>query len=459
MKNLITTRLNVNLNNKSQSYLGKWCLSHCSLEIIEENISSILDYHWNSKSKFIEDSKYIFKIYESYITKLSKALNNFHKKNENIIYWETLIGEWFLDFVSVLFDRWELINPEIVKNYKIQIIDDLQIDIPELPDESIYNYNSDLWNQYVFDQIVQFKNITSVSNISVKNLRSSYTPEYTYRDKSRKIIFHNIYKNSELFILSSNFGLLSELLISFKKNKKASINFLPKYKINSKSNINTKNRNLKLDLNPKDGFEKFLNQMVNLFIPKSFIEDYDKINYFIEKNMPNYSKNVITSNAHTQYIPFLFWLAKNRKNIENFIILQNGGNVGSALVQSREYLDKKISDTYISWGWGDNKKNIRSLGSSKIIKLRKKFRYKSNNMKDILIVITNGPRYHYTSISQSCGPQYIDELNKIVKLCQSFNDEDKKIVLRLNPKDFGWEMNKKIKEALPELKIDKKGSL
>ena len=46
--------------------------------------------------------------------------------------------------------------------------------------------------------------------------------------------------------------------------------------------------------------------MVNLFIPKSFIEDYDKINYFIEINMPGYSKNVVTSNAHTDHIPFFF---------------------------------------------------------------------------------------------------------------------------------------------------------
>ncbi len=455
MNNLITTRLNVDLNNTRQSYLGKWCLSHYSLQTIEENKSNILDYHWNSKSKFIEDSKYIFKIYEFYLAKLADALNNYHKKNENIDYWETLIGEWFLNFVSVLFDRWELINPEIVKNYNIQIIDDLQIDIPETPDESNYNYNCDHWNQYIFDQIIQFRNIRSISNISIKNLRYTYKPEYAQRYNLRRIIFNNTHKNSELFIFHSNFGLLSELLISLKKNKRVSINFLPRFKINSKFNISTKNRNLKLDLNPRNSFEIFLNRMTNLFIPKSFVEHYDEINYFIEKNMPKCSKNVITSNAHIHHIPFMFWLAKNRKNIDNFIVLQNGGNVGSALVQCQEYLDKKISDTYITWGWGDNRKNIRDLGSSKIVKLKKKFRYKSANSKDILIVVTNGPRYHYTPISQTHGPQYIDEINKIVKLCQSVNDEDKKnLVLRLNPKDFGWEIEKKIKSTLPELKID-----
>ena len=73
--------------------------------------------------------------------------------------------------------------------------------------------------------------------------------------------------------------------------------------------------------------------------------------------MSGYSKNVVTSNAHIDHIPFIFWLARNRKNINNFVVLQNGGSIGSALVQCQEYLDQKISDSYITWGWeGDKEK-------------------------------------------------------------------------------------------------------
>ena len=456
MKNLITTRLNVDLNNKSQIYLGKWCLSQYSLQTIEKNNSNILEYHWNSKTKFIEDSKYILKLYESYVIKIAKALNKYHKINEDIKYWETLIGEWFLNFTSVLYDRWELINSDVINKYNIQMIDDLQLDVPEAPNESHINYNSDLWNQYVFDRIIQFRNVNSTTRVSIKNLNNAFEPKYIKSQNLRRIVFNNFNKNSELFVFRSNFGLLNELLISLKKNKRASIALLPKFIINSNDNINTSNRNLKLNLVSGDNFEKFLSQMIDLFIPKSFIEDYEEINSFVEINMPGYSKNVVTSNAHIDHIPFIFWLARNRKNINNFVVLQNGGSIGSALVQCQEYLDQKISDTYITWGWeGDKGKNIRSLGASKIIKLKKKFKYKSANKKDILIVTTNGPRYHYTSISQSHGPQFIDEINKIVKLCQSLNEDIKKnLILRLNPKDFGWEINKKIKTILPELRID-----
>ena len=455
MKNLITTGLNVDLNDNSQIYLGKWCLSQFSLELIEVNKSKILDYHWDSKSKFIKDSEFIFKVYESYIIKLSNALNNFHEKNESIDYWETLIGEWLLNFVSVLYDRWELINPNLVNKFNIQMIEDNQIRVPEVPDESHYNYNSDQWNQYIFDQIIQFRGITKFNKIKLQNIKNYYQTEYRQEYNLRRVVFNNFNKKSELFIFHSNFGLLSELMISIKKNKKATVNFLPKLKMHSKANVTTRNRNLRLSLNPKGNFEIFLNEMINIFVPKVFIENYEEIDQFVDINMPNYSKNVVTSNAQVHHIPFMFWLAKNKKNIENYIVMQNGGNVGSAEIQCQEYIDQKMSDTYITWGWGDNKKNIKSLGSSKIIKLHKKFKYKLTNSKDILIVVTNGPRYHYTPISQTHGPQYIDEMNKIVKLIHSINEEYKKnLVLRLNPKDFGWQMKEKIKKTLPRLRLD-----
>ncbi len=456
MKNLITTGLNVELNDSSQVYLGKWCLSKFSLETIENNKTNILDYHWNIKNKFTQDSKFILQVYEAYIIKLSNALNDFHNKNEPLDYWETLIGEWFLNFVSVMYDRWELINPKAVNKFNIQILENNEINVPEVPGESLYNYNSHIWNQYIFDKVIEFRKIKKVNKFKLENLKDFSQAQYKHEYNLGSVIFNNFKKKSELFIFRSNFGILSELFISIKKNKKATINFLPKLKINSENNITTRNRNLNLSLNPKDNFEIFLNQMINVFIPKVFIENYKEINRFVDMNMPNYSRHVVTSNAQVDHIPFMFWLAKNKKNIENFTILQNGGNIGSAEVQCQEYLDQKISDTYITWGWGDNRKNIKSLGSSKIIKLQKKYKYKPTNRKEILIVVTNGPRYHDTLISQTHGPQYIDEMYKIVKLCQSINgDDNKNLMLRLNPKDFGWQMREKINKTLPKVKIDK----
>ena len=194
MKNLITTRLNVNLNNKSQSYLGKWCLSHCSLEIIEENISSILDYHWNSKSKFIEDSKYIFKIYESYITKLSKALNNFHKKNVNIAYRsngpviELLSLKFFVNKVNAKAILWFFYEGndfnDLIEELSVQKIRNLYTNYDEKMiftnevNKNLINLYEDSFNKYIsnninngeFNSLKKFLSLTMIRNFLKYNL-------------------------------------------------------------------------------------------------------------------------------------------------------------------------------------------------------------------------------------------------------------------------------------------------
>ena len=452
MKALITTALHSDLRNKNQTYLGKWCLSEFNLDSINQNANRILDYHWDNKIKFINDSKIIFKIFNSTLPKLSKSLDEYHKINTGNDYWKILLGDWLLNFITVLYDRWELIRLLPSNEYKF-LTHNVEFYVPKDTSDSLYNYGLDIWNKFIFDKIIQFQKLenieystTSINNYNKNNNTTSH----------KRITFTNLKKNSNLFIFQSNFGLLSEFLLSFRFNNIPIIGLLPNKNLLNFDRIKITERKIKLKIEPNDKFENFLSDMINILMPSSFVEDFKIINEHVANYMPGYSKNVLTSNAQINHTLFIFWLAKNRDKIDNLTILQNGGNVGSALIQAQEYHDVSIADKYISWGWGNNKKNIQSLGSSKIIKIKKKYKYYSNpNNSKILFVITNGPKYNYTLISQTHGPQYIDELNKIIQIYKLTQPKLKKYLsLRLNPKDFGWHMKKKIKAAIPELTLD-----
>ena len=67
-------------------------------------------------------------------------------------------------------------------------------------------------DQYVFDRIIQFRNVNSTTRVSIKNLNNAFEPKYIKSQNLRRIVFNNFNKNSELFIFRSNFGLLNELL-------------------------------------------------------------------------------------------------------------------------------------------------------------------------------------------------------------------------------------------------------
>lgn len=452
MKAIITTALHSDLKNKNQTYLGKWCLSEFNLDSINKNANRILDYHWDNKIKFINDSKIIFKIFNSILPKLSKSLDEFHKINTGNDYWKILLGDWLLNFITVIYDRWELIRLLPSNEYKF-LIHNVDFYVPKDTSDSLYNYGLDIWNKFIFDKIIQFQKLENIEHST--NSINNYNKNDNIGSYKR-ITFTNLKKNSNLFIFQSNFGLLKEFLLSFRFNNIPSIGLLSNKNLINLDRVKIKERKIKLKIKPNDKFENFLSDMINTLMPSSFIEDFKIINDYVANYMPGYSKNVLTSNAQINNTLFIFWLAKNRDKIDNLTLLQNGGNVGSALIQAQEYHDISIADKYISWGWGDNKKNIQSLGSSKIIKIKKKYKYYSNaNNSEILFVITNGPKYNYTLISQTHGPQYIDELNKIIQIYKLTQPKLKKYLsLRLNPKDFGWHMKKKIKTAIPELTLD-----
>ncbi len=452
MKALITTALHSDLKNKNQTYLGKWCLSEFNLDSINKNANRILDYHWDNKIKFINDSKIILKIFHSTLPKLSKSLDEFHKINTGNNYWKILLGDWLLNFITVLYDRWELISLLPRNEYKF-FTHNVEFYVPRDSSDSFDNYGLDIWNKFIFDKIIQFQKFENIE------LSTTLLNNYNKNDditSHRRITFTNLKKNSNLFIFQSNLGLLNEFLMSFRFNNIPRISLLPNKNLLNFGRIKIKERKIKLKIEPNDKFEIFLSDMINMLIPSSFVEDFKIINEHVAKYMPGYSKNVVTSNAQINHKLFTFWLAKNRDKIDNLTILQNGGNVGSALIQAQEYHDIAIADKYISWGWGNNKKNIKSLGSSKIIKIKKKYKnYSDVNKSEILFVITNGPKYNYTLISQAHGPQFIDELNKIIQIYKLIQPKLKKYLsLRLNPKDFGWHMKKKIKASLPQLTLD-----
>ena len=73
-----------------------------------------------------------------------------------------------------------------------------------------------------------------------------------------------------------------------------------------------------------------------------------------------------------------------------------------------------------------------------------------------MFVLTDGPKYNYTLVSQAHGPQYIDELLKIIQIYNLIeNNLRKNLIFRLNLKNFGWNIKDKIEKTDPKIRFDK----
>ena len=160
---LSTTSLEETWNkndNIKNLFAGDWCHEYKDLRI-EKLDYEILEYHWNDKKTF-KDSIYIDKIYEKILYDLSDQLNKIHKKNYPTIYWRIMLNPWISNLITILFDRWEIIN-SAYNYYNISKTNILDINFENMVPFNSQHFKqgtltSDIWNHFIFSEIIKFQN-------------------------------------------------------------------------------------------------------------------------------------------------------------------------------------------------------------------------------------------------------------------------------------------------------------
>ena len=186
-------------------------------------------------------------------------------------------------------DRWISIENNVSKSRH-----DLFTIICQLPQELIipnemlaskYFYYQDLWNHYIFGEIIKYKNQISytISNQNFENLNEKFKREFI--DKSLKKKFFNILFNfSQMFYSEKKINKIifsSDLHYKFQiktllNNKQFPI-FLkdpPDYNSNK---VNLDLRSEKIFFKTNNDFEKFISANLLKFLPKSILENYSLI--------------------------------------------------------------------------------------------------------------------------------------------------------------------------------------
>ena len=161
-----------NFNKNKDFFLGDWCLKNFNT-FEDENFKVIFggDKNVNELKKFSKFS-FPFKTYNSILKNLHTSLNLFHKKKENIKYWEFNINTWLWVYIDTMQKRWHMIDN--LKKFKInQVItlDTKKIDKATLGSKHIklMSANSILWNVRIFNEILDAKNFRNIKKIKIKN--------------------------------------------------------------------------------------------------------------------------------------------------------------------------------------------------------------------------------------------------------------------------------------------------
>ncbi len=429
-------------------FLGEWCKLHSRSHIWSNVPSQTLHYHWDDRTRYHEDYSHLSHLYEDQLEILSKRLNDLHGMNASVKYWRIIIGPWLRHFMDAIYDRYcsiktaaelrDISSTHILKS-------DASSWIPNDFKEFYHNFTTDQWNHYIYGEIIQLTTtipfrILDKQNSPPKNGYESIKLPFYLQLKHllintyiqlvpqyfNKIVFISSYFDGfwKLFKLQIKLGQLP-----FPSGPKVEVPY---------ANVNMSKRSQLACETFHSEYERILNKLLPLQIPKSYVESFDVIQTLARKKYPTVTNAIFTANAYSHDDVFKVWAAEQTEKGAKLLIAQHGGNLGSGQLEQREDHQLAISDKYYSWGWfRDDFKNIKPLPATKLLGVKNNIN--PNNSGNILSVLASFPRYFYCSFSMPIAGQVLDYYSQQVNMLKLL---DPKLVgiykIRLDSHDFGW---------------------
>jgi putative transferase (TIGR04331 family) len=338
-----------NKNKFSKKYknilTGRWILKF-NQEIKNSNIE-IYKYHWLDKKEKVKDFIYTQKVYKRVLKKLIPILNNFHSKKFSGKHWEVLIF-YFLEFyIFLIYDRWKMIN-NIKKKYKLNKVEIFSFKknnfIPLDTEEAIYFARTDEWNNWIFFEIIKnlkldftektlntnINKVKKKSNLKKLKFQKLFTPQNNQKYFLKNLNFSRYYKFRLNFKLGQMVKTYNDLVIE--DNKKISYT-----------------RRIFKSLQSNDQFEQFIYKIMPSILPRSFLENYKKIEQNLKfLNWPINPKIIFTSFDHFTNDPFKIFTLNKLDSGSKLFLLQHGHQYHHKFCNT--FYELRVCDKYFTWG-------------------------------------------------------------------------------------------------------------
>ena len=455
--------------NEEILFLGEWCKDPSRSAIWSRRSSSVCHYHWRDRKKLQIDHQGLEKLNEKFLSNLSNFLNEFHSVKRDKNYWRIIIGPWLLNYIPVLWDRWESLS---MANQNLGMLDTFSLD-SKLPrgiakdfSNSIHFFDSDEWNHQIYIAIINFRKDL---DIHVKKISSALyireprvIPELNLIKKLTQFIANLIdslfrffsFNNRRFVLFHSYFPRSFILKLSFRLGIFPGISSFLNQDITYPNAID---RSALTEINPcisdnvdKQSFENFVADNILKDIPICYLEGYKKL-INIQSRLCN-ADNIFTANAHFASELFKVWSAEQQLKGAQLIISSHGGALYPLYTVFNH--QEKIADYRIVWGqeWMDG--HIRMPAN----KLSKKV-INYNFSGDISLIDYDSQKYSYRCASIPMGPLVLDGYNQKKEFIQILPNNLKKI-LKVRPFPLGgWQTKARYQEDFGEAIISSEPSL
>ncbi len=399
---------------------------------IDDKNKKIFEPYGLSKQLLYEDAKYLDKVFDKQINKVSDALNNLHKKNNSTKYWNIILGIWLRDLIYTAYNRFKTLKNGLKKFdvNEIILIKDKKNNFPIIESTTFNSYT----NNMLFDAILVsniFENLENKTGIKIVDSQEFYLPLINnIRNKksnklhllnflSKTLNFFNNSDESKYFILRSYLNLFDEIRLNFLLNKKIQLNEYPFIEYKEKKISNSLRLKLNFYNNSENEFENILGKIMPYYMPMTVIENYNQVEDFIKKkiNWPKNPELIFTSNSFGEGGAAQFWIAEKVEKGSKYFIGQHGAGY-LELYDKKFRVENKPSDGLVTWGKKIFDNKLYPLFNYTVLKKKK---HKSLGKNLIIVFRSSGvrtapyDRFEYGKIIYDNSIKIIQNLSEQIK--------------------------------------------
>jgi putative transferase (TIGR04331 family) len=406
-------------------FLGGWCLRP-DRKILWSGLDAIIAKPYGIEiKKKLDDLKFSQEVQSLLLPEIVRVLNNHHKTNHSVNFWEILLGHWLRLFVDVIINRHNSLNfvsefYDISGATFIKLSDDDFVPKSLLDMHALVKLHS--WNSSLDLKLLQscdkVKFPIKILDFSIINSDNDVQKPHKKGSNSFKIFLKNLCNG---FVRSSEPLIVSSYL-PFKQEVKLQLSFGQTPKFWNSNNIYATeikpDRALRNDLTEKlllkrnDVFTKLIFSL----IPICYLEGFTELlNHVQSSKWPQKPKFVFTSNNFMTDEIFKLYAAQKQESGIQYIVGQHGNDYGTNKFLS-PITEEVTPSKFLTWGWENHMEtHIRAF----IFKTSGvKIKYKKNG--DLLLM-------QRPPISRICTwdtyTEYDKYLEEQIKFIESLNSE------------------------------------
>lgn len=449
--------------DKPLLFLGEWCLRYDRRSFREPFGGHLIESPFQNAESVSEAYYAVSAVYERILPHLAEALNEMHGRGHGLRYWRIIIGPWLYTYLCVMHDRYAHICSALKQfpSLTTTVLSEESFVVPSDTLEFNCRLLDDAFNLQIFTKILRSlgKDFPCKDlHLDQSSLFSSLTGG-SWRQRAFNgltILYGRLafaFCPPSVVFKDSYFPRKKESQLFLRLRGRA----LPIRGLNNKRMPHSYDGKMREALRRvplgEDAFSKCLSDMLYSDIPHCFVEDFKATCDMGECTYPASPKAIFSANGWYYDEAFKCWAAASAEKGSLLLGTPHGGSYGARLYSYALNHETAITDYYYSWGWEkkDCAAEVIPMPAPKLMGVE---RISASNLKDgILWAATSAPRYlvQFPHVpAMYCG--YIQWNQRFTRaLPEALLPE---IRLRAHYQDCGWGLIPRLKESVPQLRLD-----